>query len=481
MNKIINSLLHRYRSVSVEVRAAFWYTICNVLLKAISLITVPIFTRILSEADYGVVGVYTGWRDIIFIFGTLNLFYSAYNTAIIKYKKDIDAFTSSMIGLIDFITFSLVIIYLCGRSYFEQLFEMPSKLMLIILAELLTVPAYNFWMTKERFKYNYRNVVLVTLGISICAPILSLVLVILSAENKAFYRILGITLPTILVGCVISIMFIFKGGKLFNREYWIYGLRFNLPLIPHYLSGTVLNQSDRIMISKLISVDKAGIYSVAYSAALTITIVTSAINQSLTPWLYKKLKESNYMSIKRRTNQILLVIASILALFILVVPEVVSILAPSSYQEAVGILPVLVMSVYFQFLYGFFGTVDFYFEKSLYPMLASVIAAVVNLITNYFFIPMWGYLAAGYTTLFSFIIMAIMHYFFMRFVLFKERIKDSVFDIKTIIMLSVLFSVVGFGESLLYVFPIIRYFIAITLLLILVYKRERIISIIKES
>ena len=371
-----NKIKNKYVGIPIEVKATFWYAVCNTLLKAISLITVPIFTRILSEADYGTVSVYNGWHDILFIFGTLNLYYSAYNTAIIKYKDDLDRFTSSMIGLINLISCNMVIIYFCTKEFFNSIFGISPSLLVVTIAELLTVPAYNFWMARERFLYHYKNVVIVTLTVSVAAPILSLILVLTASNNKAFYKILGTAIPCVFVGTVITVIYLNKGKKLFNKVYWLYGLKFNIPLIPHYLSGTVLNQSDRIMISKMISIDKAGIYSVAYNASFTISILTTAINQSLVPWMYNCMKERNYHAIKKRTTQILAVFASVLVLFILAVPEMVSILAPPSYQEAIGILPVLVMSVYFQFLYGFFGTVDFYFEKSVYPMLASVIAEI---------------------------------------------------------------------------------------------------------
>ena len=481
MIKIKTKLLAKYTSVSVEVRAAFWYTVCNTLLKALSLITVPIFTRILSESDYGIVGVYNGWHDIIFIIATLNLYYSAYNTAIIKYKEDLDAFTSSMIGLIDAITICLAVLYFCARSYFDRFLELPLPLLIIILVELLSVPAYNFWMARERFNYHYKNVVCVTLGVSIIAPILSLILVVCSKTNQAFFKIVGTAFPGICIGVILTYITIKRGRRLFHKEYWKYGLKFNIPLIPHYLSGTILNQSDRIMISKFVSPDKAGIYSVAYNASFTISILTTAINQSLVPWMYNSMKDKNYTSIRKRTNQILLVFSLMLVLFILIVPEVISILAPPSYHEATGILPVLVMSVYYQFLYGFFGTVDFYFEQSVYPMLASVVAALSNLISNYFLIPIYGYLVAGYTTLGSFIIMTFMHYFFMKYVLKKNGISDQVFDIKRITVISIAFTLVGFGESTLYTTPIIRYCLAITIFVIMLIKKDIIIKIFKNE
>lgn len=473
------SFLKKYAGLSLEIRAAFWYTICNIFIKSISLITVPIFTRLLTEADYGTVSVYAGWYEIFTIIATLNLYYSAYNTANIKFKDTLDGFTSSMIGLIYTITISLVIIYLFGRKFFDAIIGLPPEIMVIIVCQLLTCPAYQFWMSRERFRYNYKRVVVATIFVSACAPLLSILFIFGFNTNLAFFKILGTALPTIVVGLILTILFFKKGRIFFNREFWLYGLRFNIPLIPHYLSGTVLNQSDRIMISRIVSLEKAGIYSVAYGAAFTIGVVTNAINQSLIPWMYKKMKLEEYEDIARRINQILLVFAMALLLFVLIIPEVIMILAPSSYMEAIGILPVLVMSVFFQLLYGFFGSVDFYFEKTIYPMLASVIAALTNLGLNYLCIPVFGYFAAGYTTFFSFIVMAITHYVFMRIVLKKNGISDSIFNIRKIIVICLIVIIVGFGELLLYKSVFIRYIIAFFAFIGFFFNRQKVMKIIR--
>ena len=453
--------------------------VCNFLLKAISFITVPIFTRILSESDYGIVNVFNGWHDIIFVFGTLNLFYSAYNTANIKYKDDLDGFTSSMLGLIAVVCLALVVVYLAAKPVWDSLFELSPTIMLIILVELLTVPAFNFWMARQRFIYQYRNVVLLTIIVSISAPLLSMLLIKMASIDYAFYKILGTAIPSVAAGLFFTWMAFYKGRTFYHKEYWVYGLKFNIPLIPHYLSGTVLNQSDRIMISMIVSNAKAGIYSVAYSASFTISLVTSALNHSLIPWMYGRMKEQDYSAIQKRTSQILVAFGVILMLFILIIPELIMLLAPSSYGEATKILPVLVISVFFQFLYGFFGNVEFYFENSVFPMIASVIAAVSNIVTNLIFIPRFGYFAAAYTTLFSFVIMAIAHFVFMKIVLLRQGIKSNIFHMKSIVSISLGIIAVGLCESVLYDHALIRYAFLLAACVAAYCFRKRIIGLVR--
>lgn len=69
-------------------------------------------------------------------------------------------------------------------------------------------------------------------------------------------------------------------------------------------------------------------------------------------------------------------------------------------------------------------------------MVASCIGAVANIILNYIFIPIFGYLAAGYTTLFCYILYSFAHYVFQRKVLRDVGIEQPIFDLKYILLFS---------------------------------------------
>lgn len=75
--------------------------------------------------------------------------------------------------------------------------------------------------------------------------------------EKGYARILGYSLINIVAGFIIAVFNLFKGNFTFKKEYVKYALTFNIPLIPYYLSQTVFNQSDRLMINKMCGADKA--------------------------------------------------------------------------------------------------------------------------------------------------------------------------------------------------------------------------------
>lgn len=77
-----------------------WFLICSFFQKAISAISTPIFTRLLSNDEYGKFSVYTSWQSIIGIFVTLNLFYGVYTSGLVKFKEKRVEFISAMEGVI---------------------------------------------------------------------------------------------------------------------------------------------------------------------------------------------------------------------------------------------------------------------------------------------------------------------------------------------------------------------------------------------
>lgn len=265
-----------------------------------------------------------------------------------------------------------------------------------------------------------------------------------------------------------------KGKQFYSRKYWKYALKFNIPLLPHYLSLTLLSSSDRIMIGRMVGDEQAGIYNLAYSVSLIMTMFNTALLQTIEPWIYRKLKENRPKDIAHVAYPSFVIIAAVNILLIMFAPEVIAIFAPVEYQEAIWIIPSVALSVFFMFLYTFFATFEFYYEKTNYIAFATVIGAILNIVLNYIFINIFGYMAAGYTTLFSYILFAVMHYYFMSKIC-KQYLKGvHPYNLKLIIGISCLSLIIGFGFMITYNNIVLRYSVILVLLVIGIVMRRRI-------
>ena len=116
---MIKKYLHKYSKMPPMIKAGLWFTICNLLQRGISFITVPIFTRIMSTEDYGLYSIYISWYSIMTIFATLHLSYYVFNKGLVKYEEDKETFVVSLQSLSATVTIGFILVYLLLRSYIE--------------------------------------------------------------------------------------------------------------------------------------------------------------------------------------------------------------------------------------------------------------------------------------------------------------------------------------------------------------------------
>ena len=473
---MLRKLKKNYVQMSEPAKASMWYVFCNCLQKGIALFATPIFTRMLSTNDYGVYTVYQSWYSILIIFTTLNMFFSVYNNGLVKYEEDIDGMTSSMLGLCTTLTISLGIIVFLSLNFWIKIFGLSKIIIVAMFVQLVFEPATNFWMAKQRFRYKYVPVVIITLLNSFISTILSIVLVKL-CDNKGEVRVISYIFIQVFLGMFIYFSIMKNGMRFFSKKYWKYAMKFNIPLIPHYLSYTILNQADRLMISYMVGKSEAAIYSVAYTIAMMMQIVTQAISNSLTPYIYQAIKGKKYDDIKRISN-ILLIFMGLLCVGIMFFsPEILKVFASKEYLNAVYVMPPVVASTYFMFLYPLFSTIEYYYEKTYYVMVASTSGAVANIIMNFIFIKKCGFYAAGYTTLVCYIIFAFVHYYFCGKVLENQSLKCiDLFNIPAILIISSIVIIMAFISLLLYQFEMIRYILLVALIVICLWNRNLILK-----
>lgn len=480
---MINKYIEKYSSLPITIKATFWFTICNFILKGISFITVPIFAALLPTDEYGKMSIYYSYEQIFTLFATFELSIGAYQRGILKFKNDEKLFTSSLIVLGNIITFINLFIFSLFNGWIVSFTNISSTVILIMFIYFLFQPAYMAWLTKKRFDYKYRPAVIATIAFTFFTTVFSLINVYL-LDNTANVKVLTM----LIVEIIFCIPFYVKSldiyGLLHNRskvkKYFVYCLKFQTPLLLHSLSYLVLSQSDRIMIGSLVNNSKAAIYSVAYNLASVIIIFQQSINQVFKPWRYQKLESKDYKNIHNTTTTITILIAILICMFIIVVPEVISLLFNDIYYEAIWTIPPVSIGVFFMYIYSIFSDVETYFHKTKYMAYASVMCAIINVILNFIGIKYFGYIACAYTTLITYIIFSIAHYYFMKKIMKENGIIDNIYNLKAIIIISILILLFGLIITILYNTFLLRYIFLIIILVVVFLKRNTILALFKN-
>lgn len=470
----------KYKELALPVKASVWFVICSVIQNGISFFVTPIFTRLMSTQQYGQVTVYTSWMGIICIFTTFNLQYGSFNTAQVKFEGRRDQYIASIQSLVTVTTLIAIGIYLLIPSFWNQLFRLPNGITVIMLIHILAQFVTGIWMGNKRFDFKYVPMIIVTTLSSFLIPLVGFIAVT-NASEKGIARIISMACVEIVIAGVLYIHNLYKGKVLAKKEFWKYALSFNLPLIPYYLSQIIFNTSDRIMISKMVGDDKAGIYGLCYSVAFLLTFIINAVNNAFVPWLYRQIKKNDGTDVGSVVRKLIIGVAVMLILLILVAPELILFLGGKKYYEAIWIIPPVAASLLFSFYTDITCNIDFYYEEKKALVVATIVSALTNIGLNYIGIPVFGYYVSGYTTLISFILFWIMLYIGARRVCREHDMDEKQYiDFSFQLRFGIGFLIVASLIMITYMNPYIRYGLIFILLLLTVIFRKKLMGFVKS-
>lgn len=387
-------------------KSGIWYTISNLLVKSMALITTPLFTRLLSKADYGAYNNYVSWQGISVIFVTLNL-----EASLISAKFDYkDKFNQYILSILSLSMISALIwITICNifMQPISKFLGMKPEYINLMLIYCGFFAAVNIFQVSERYTYKYKSSVLTALFIAVSTTLISLVLV-LNMKDKLLGRTLGGIMPTVVIGLVLCIHIV-RREKAIDVSTWGYALKVCVPYIPHLLSLTMLNSIDRVMITRICGDESNALYSVAYSCGAMVTILLTSMNSAFSPWLGDKLHSRQFEDIRKVSGIYIWAFCYIVIGIMICAPEVLLIMGGSQYIEAKYVMTPVAMGCVCQFLYTMFVNIEQYEKRTAGMAFASMAAAVFNFILNAMFIPVFGYTAAAYTTLAGYLFLLSAH------------------------------------------------------------------------
>lgn len=475
---MINKLLYKNK-VSIEARSAIIFTLSTFLCKGINIITTPIFTRILTTYEMGIVTTYNSWYTLLYVIVCLSLDSGSFNIAMMEYKDDRYGYMSSILTLSTLSTIILSSIYLLFRNFWVSLFDLNNTLMILMIISFLFLPATTFWILHQRYEYKYISTAIITLlstgGSTIVATICTYIASKKNNYNLADIRLISGNIILIIWGIIFYIHIFFKGRIGFSKKYWKFVLNINTPLLIHSMAKNVLDISDRTMISYFIGKSSVGIYGVLYSVSTLALIVWSAINASLIPYMFKNITLGNTDKISKFVEKMLIIYSIVCIFLTLIAPEILKILATSEYFEGIYMMPPIAAGIFFTSLYNIYSNLLLYYKKTKYIMASTLIAALVNLILNYIFINIIGYQAAAYTTLVSYIILAFMQFIFLK----KINKSKHIFNNIKIWIIAIITCIVCILINILYIFPTIRYTVIGCIIVVSLILKKSLIKIIK--
>lgn len=402
-------------------KASVFYLIGNLFDKAIAFITVPIFTRMLSTEEYGILNTYLSWVSIFAIVVGLSLGQTL-RSAYYEKKDMLEGYLSSIytLAILDFAVSLVAVLVLSAFVNFQI-----TRMMLVLC---LTQSFFQFvrdtYAMKLMMAMDYVKRTLILAIPNVLVALLSVVFIWKMDSEKFMGRIYAYVLVYAAIGVFCMVSQYCRGKTVVSIDNWKYGLSLSLPLILHSFSCVILSNSDRIMITKYANPTETAVYSLVYNLSLMMTVITSSFENVWIPWFSSQMYKGETASINRAVGPYILGGAVLTVGVMFVAPEAIWLLAPEEYWSGKLMVPPLVASVFVIFLYTISVNLEYYKKSTRTIARNTIVAAASNLVLNFIFIPRFGAVAAAYTTLASYALSLVLHY------LDGNRLSPELFPLK---------------------------------------------------
>ncbi|MDP3024016.1 MAG: oligosaccharide flippase family protein [candidate division Zixibacteria bacterium] len=460
------------------------------LTNSIAFVMIPIYTRFLTTADYGILEIINRTSEIlgIILIGGLGL-------TVLRFYQDSDqkqhqntVVSTAILWMLLFGSLALVVLFSQATSISQLLlgsgqYTIFIRLMLgtLYFDLFFIIPIVYIQAQVKSLLY-----ILVSVGKFIVGVSLNIYFVC--------YLKIGIKgiltanlLNSALFGIVLLILTMQKVGIKFNLPLWKKMLVFALPFVPGSLFLFVLNNGDRYFLKIFCSNQIVGLYALGYKiGTLAVIFIMSPFVRVWNALMVEISRRDDFKIVFGRIFTYVMLSYAFVGLGLAVLnKELLMIMAGPSYWDASKIVPLIVLA-YFFWAISLVTDAGFYIAKKTYykPFLFGM-AAAINILLYWYLIPRYNMLGAAWATVVAFAFFAGLSW----------RVVNRVFPVKyeyrrslemtllavllyfasTFIKLENIWLQVGAKLLLVFGFPLILYFTGF----LLKEEKEKIASLLK--
>ena len=389
-------------------RNAIWYGVVPRLTILITVLITPLITPYMTPGDYGMIGIISAYVGLITGFSTLGL-HVHFANSYYEYKTRFAAVWRRLVfwmvvGSIICMLISMVLLW----------FELPDttpwpRLLIIFLGSISIL--FNFNIMTAQHYYGIRLLPKPLVIRKVIASIIGLVVMFVCVY---FFRwgYMGYVFQAATVSVVLFVLF-FKPLWIDLRLYplphhpnarvkdWF---KIALPMLPHNIGHVMLASSDRIIMGLLlISTHDIGIYTNGYTFGEYGGILITALISSLAPVLQTTCRNKNHKQMRKIFIFNEIVALAIILILSIWMREIYQLLVRNQELQISHTVAALTCFSYAMFpLYTILSIPVFVEKKTTKILWLVFMPALINIVLNFIFIPIYGYRAAIITTVISY-------------------------------------------------------------------------------
>ena len=398
----MNSVTH---SKEKQIRNSFIYLMEMSVVVLLPLITIPIFTRILTPKDYGVLAlatIYAIFMSGLANFGLIAVFernYSQYREN--NVKKSQLLYSCLVFILVNFTLLAGVTIFFKEIiSVFLTSSNQNGTLILTVFAGTF------FFSTGSAIFYSYFKLEEMAKTYSKYRIVASIVYYVFSLYFVVYLNIgvIGLALAQLITGFFLYFILFFVFLKnipfMLNSQILLECLKISFPLTPQIFIGILNTQFDKYMIGILSTVAGVGVFHIGKNISNQIFTFMTAIENVFIPQVYKMMfnqHEDGSESIGSYLTPFIYISTAIALCTTLLSEELLTILTPRNYHDAIPIVSIL--GIYYGFL--FFGKIPqlLYAKKSSLITILFIFSLCLNIGLNIPLIMKFGAIGAAWATM----------------------------------------------------------------------------------
>lgn len=388
-----------------QVKNSFIYLLPLIVSSIFPFIALPIFTRILTREEYGILALAQIYAILVSGFANFGMT-ASYNRNYFKYRDDICKAAQLLFSTLSFVMSNFLILailtyFLSGE--FAKLIIGDSRYGNIVfwayLAQFFSSISYYYYCYFKNSEMA-KSFATYTIAGSISNFVIAFFLV-------AYLRIgvLGIIYAQLLSGAIVfgilSYKFVARLPFSLNKSILSESLKISYPLTPTIFFGVIGTQFNKYIIGLVASLGGVGIYSIAQKVASLVFTYMTSLQNVFSPQVYKRmfdLKEKGGQSVGVYLTPFVYISIALAMMVAIFSEEIIYIMTPSSYHGAIDIVTIL--SMYYGFL--FFGKITpmqlIYTKKTHICTILSMVSIGLNVVLNVFFIMRWGVIGAAWGT-----------------------------------------------------------------------------------
>ncbi len=389
-----------------QIKNSFVYLLPVLVGNLIPIISLPIFTRVLSKEDFGAFALAQVYA--FFITGCANFGLSTtYERNFFQYEAEPKKGSALLYSTLLFVIFAILLLtvatfflqrpisrWIIGSEHYGNLLFLT-----FCAASIMSLKVY--YLTYFKNTENAKSFSWYTIDENLIGFLLSFILIV-------YFKVGVLSLPygqlisSLIIFSLLTYRFLKTHPFIFDWKILKDSLKISYPLTPRIFMGVIGNQFDKYLLGLINSIGGVGIYSIGQKIANIVFVYMTAIQNVFSPQVYKKmfnLGTQGGKAIGHYLTPFAYISTAVALMIVLFSEEIVMLMLPTPYYGAIDIISLFAM--YYGFL--FFGKQPqlLFAKKTFLTSILTIGYILINVAINIPFIKLWGGVGAAWGTLIS--------------------------------------------------------------------------------